>query len=381
MKINCKNKNVCATNSLFEVEGEEHLRQRLNYLKLCAFVPLFIFELKKRGNMKKKLIFFIIICLGLTFFSSPPIIAQEFKSDIIVAHKALNSVGFYNSDGKHLTTIDVGPNPHEMVLSADRKLVYITNNGVMRWMSTEDGGNTVSIVDLTARKKIGEISTGKFRRPHGIDLDTETGLIAVTCEKPDRLLLIDPVKRKVIKDYDPGGVTSHNVTLDRGAKWAYVSNITTNNVGAVNLTTGEVTKIATGKKPQDCVISKDGKELFVACSTYVAVIDIEKKEEIARISNGATRITITPDWQQLVTAVRPSSMEFIDPETHKVIAKVKIPGDPYSISVSKDGKFAFTGAELDNEVYVVSTTEHKLVRNIKTVDGARPDPVLDIPTP
>lgn len=332
--------------------------------------------------MKRIAILFIIVCLVLaTVNSATPIIAQEFTSNLIVAHKALNSVGFYSAEGKHLTTVNVGPNPHEMVLSADRKLVYITNNGVMRWQSTADGGNTVSIVDLAARKNVGEISMGKFRRPHGIDLDPETGLLAVTCEKPDRLLIIDPIKRKVIRDYETGGVTSHNVTLDRGARWAYVSNIRSNNIGAVNLATGEVTKIPTGIGPQDCAISKDGKVLFVACSNYVAVIDIERKMEVSQISNGATRITITPDWQQLVTATRPSSMEFIDYETRKVLAKVKLPGDPYSISVSSDGKFAFTGAELDNEIYVVSITKHKIVRDFETIDGARPDPVLDIPSP
>jgi len=332
--------------------------------------------------MKKKLILLITLYLAASFANlMTPAAAQEFKSDLIVAHKALDSMGFYDSNGKHLTTVDIGPNPHEMVFSADRKLIYITNNGVMRWQSEEEGWNTVSIVDLATRKKIGEISTGKFRRPHGIDLDPETGLLAVTCEKPDRLLIIDPARLKIIRDYDTGGVTSHNVTLDRGAQWAYVSNISTNNIGAVNLAAGEVTKIPTGIGPQDCVISEDGKELFVACRNYVAVIDIEKKEEIAQISDGAGRITITPDWQQLVTAVRPSSMEFINPKTREVIAKIKLPGDPYSISVSYDGKFAMTGAENDNEIYVVSVTEHKIVKNFKTVNGAHPDPVLDIPTP
>lgn len=58
--------------------------------------------------------------------------AQEFRSNLLVAHKALNSVGLYNSQGVHLKTIAIGPNPHEMVFSPDRKLIYVTNNGVMR---------------------------------------------------------------------------------------------------------------------------------------------------------------------------------------------------------------------------------------------------------
>jgi len=307
--------------------------------------------------------------------------AQEFTSNLIVAHKALNSLGFYTADGKHLTTVDVGPNPHEMVLSPDRKLVYITNNGVMRWTDTADGGNTVSIVDLEERKKVGEISTGKFRRPHGIDLDPITGLLAVTCEKPDRLLLIDPVERRVLRDYSTGGLTSHNVTLDSGAVWAYVSNITSNNIGAVNLYTGEVIEIPTGEGPQDCAISKDGRELYVACSNCVSIINIETKTGVGKIGNGAVRIDITPDGRQLVCAVRPAAMEFINPVTRRIIGRIELPGDPYSISLSQDGKFAFTGAETDNEFYVISIPLRRIVRNLKTIEGARPDPVLDIPAP
>lgn len=246
-------------------------------------------------------------------------------------------------------------------------------------MSDEDGGNTVSIFDVASCKKIGEISTGKFRRPHGIDLDPETGVIAVTCEKPDRLLIIDPIKREIVKDFETGGKVSHNVILEKGARWAYVTNIKTNNIGAVNLVSGEVVKIPTGPSVQDGAISKDGKILFAACSTYVAVIDLEKKKEIGQIQIGAIRIAITADGKELITATRPASAGFIDVNTGKVIAQIATPGDPYSMSISNDGKFAFTGAEQGNEFYVISIAEHKLVKNFKTIPGARPDPVLDIP--
>ena len=330
--------------------------------------------------MKKLLFSLMVLWIGILPGSSrSPANCQIFTSDLIVAHKALNSLGIYSAEGAHLETIDIGPNPHEMVFSADRKLIYITNTGVMRWSSTADGGNTVSIFDPIKRKKTGEITTGKFRRPHGIDLDTESGLLAVTCEKPDRLILIDPVRQVVIRDYDTGGTTSHNVTLDAEANWAYVSNITSNNIGAVNLATGEVKKIPTDLNPQDCVISKDKKELFVACSSYVVIIDLETKKETGRIRTGATRITKTPDGEQLVTATWPHSMVFIDPEERKIIRKVELPGDPYSISVSQDGKFAFTGAELEHEFYVVSIKRQKLIHVFKTIAGARPDPVLDVP--
>ncbi len=305
--------------------------------------------------------------------------AQEFTSDMFVSHKALGSIGLYANDGTHKATINVGPNPHEMVLSPDGTTIYVTDNGVMRWTDTADGGNTISIVDVGTLKKIGEISTGKFRRPHGIDLDPSTGLIAVTCEKPDRLLLIDPVRRKVLRDYPAGGTTAHNVILDDGAIWAYVTNITSNNVCAVNLYSGESVSIPVGEEPQDGVFSHDGTKLYIACADGVSIIDVAAQKEIGTMGGGCVRIDITPDGRQVVTASRPAKVEFIDPFARRVLGSIELPGDPFSLSISPDGKFAFTGAEEVNEFYVISIADRKVIRSLKTIEGAHPDPVIEIP--
>lgn len=89
---------------------------------------------------------------------------------MVVVHKWDNSVGFYNAEtGQSLAKVTVGVRPHELALSADRRLAYITNYGVNSYTQTEEGGNTISIVDLGERKKSGEIELGNFHRPHGGD--------------------------------------------------------------------------------------------------------------------------------------------------------------------------------------------------------------------
>ena len=75
------------------------------------------------------------------------------------------------------------------------------------------GGNTVSIVDVAARKRVGEIPLGDYRRPHGIDLDPKTGRVLVSCELPDQLLVLDPGRRRVGRTYDTKGKTAHMVKL------------------------------------------------------------------------------------------------------------------------------------------------------------------------
>src|ERR1700676_4203786 len=124
------------------------------------------------------------------------------QADLAGVQKGAGSVGFYTSEGKFISTVKVGEHPHEAVLSPDKHLLYVTDNGIL-WMTYKgEGGNTISIVDVKARKRVGVIDLGTSRRPHGIDVDPKTGHIVATTENPSGLVLVDPVARKVIRRYD-----------------------------------------------------------------------------------------------------------------------------------------------------------------------------------
>src|SRR5689334_8963208 len=106
------------------------------------------------------------------------------EADLAVVQKVAGTVGFYTKDGKLIGTVKVGDHPHEAVLSPDKRLLYVTDNGIL-WMTYKgEGGNTISIVDVRARKKVGVIDLGTSRRPHGIDVDPKTVHIVATTENP-----------------------------------------------------------------------------------------------------------------------------------------------------------------------------------------------------
>ena len=178
------------------------------------------------------------------------IAVQAQQPDLAVVQKVAGSVGFYTHDGKFLTAVKVGEHPHEAVLSPDKRLLYVTDNGIL-WMTYKgEGGNTISIVDIKARKKVGVIDLGSSRRPHGIDVDPKTGHIVATTENPSGLVLVDPVARKVLRRYDVKGEAPHMVRLSPDARIAYVSNTNSGTLAAVNLETGEAKTIPTGARPQ-----------------------------------------------------------------------------------------------------------------------------------
>src|SRR4029077_8466053 len=73
---------------------------------------------------------------------------------LAVIEKVAGAVGFYSEDGTQLGLVKVGAFPHEAVLSRDGRFLYVSDNGVL-WM-TEDalGSNVISVVDVTAMKKV-----------------------------------------------------------------------------------------------------------------------------------------------------------------------------------------------------------------------------------
>src|SRR5438105_13116336 len=98
-----------------------------------------------RRMFRYRIALFVLFAVG--------VFGQE--ADLAVVQKIAGSVGFYTRDGKHIGDVKVGTHPHEAVLSPDRRLLYVTDNGIL-WMTEKgEGGNTISIVDVKARRKTG----------------------------------------------------------------------------------------------------------------------------------------------------------------------------------------------------------------------------------
>ena len=302
---------------------------------------------------------------------------------LMVVEKKANQVGFYTSAGERAAGVAVGETPHEMALSADGRYAYVSDNGVL-WMDYEGpGGNTVSVIDIAARKRIGILPLGKFHRPHGIGIDPTSSRAFITSENPDRLVLADLDALAVIRDFDNGGADPHMVTFDSRGEWGYVSNTASGTVGAVHAVTGELRTIPVGKGPQGSLLSRDGSKLWVTCrdDNRIDIVDTDAKKVVGSIATGegVNRVAATPDERLLVYSLqRGESVGIADAAAGKQIAEIALGGAPLSISLSRDGKHAFAGVQDSDQIWIVSVPRRTVVQVIDTPKGAGPDPVMEI---
>jgi YVTN family beta-propeller protein len=301
----------------------------------------------------------------------------------VVGEKVAGSIGFYDAQFHRIGGAKVGSHPHEIVLTPDKKTLYVADNGVVWMTETGSGDNTVSVVDIASMQRTATIDLGEYRRPHGITFDPSSDKIYVTTEKPSQLLILDPKKLKVIRNLDVKGQAPHIVKLDKKREWAYVSNTDTGTLSAIKLSSGAVTSIASGERPQGQAMSPDERTLFVANSggNSISIFDLEQKKDIGSIITGKApvRLVVSPDGKTLIYALQESrSVGFADIATRKELLQIPLGGRPVSISLSLDGKLAYTSVQEEDEIYTISLTERKVLRVDHTPKGSGPDPVVPL---
>jgi YVTN family beta-propeller protein len=305
---------------------------------------------------------------------------------LAIVEKVAGSVSFYTENGRALGRVKVGNHPHEATLSADGRLLYVSNNGVL-WM-TEDtmGGNTISVIDVAAMKKLYDIDLGRFHRPHGIAVLPKSGRLLATTERPFGLVDVDPTARKVVRDYDVKGKSPHMVHPSPNGEWAFVSNTDSDTVAAIELRTGAVKLINAGAHPQGGVFSPSGDLLYMTAmnDNQIAVIDAKTHAVTRKIptGKGPARLAITPDGRTLIyNAQFEPAVGFADAASGKQLAMVAVTGRPLSLTMTPDGRRAFAGIQDQDKVFVISVADRKVERIIELPKGSGPDPVIPLVTP
>jgi YVTN family beta-propeller protein len=317
----------------------------------------------------------------LLFFLFPFILAAQ--PSIVVVEKIAGNVGFYDSAGKRVAEIKVGTYPHEIVPSLDGQSLFVSNNGIL-WMENPGaGGNTIAILDLKSRAKIGDIDLGTNRRPHGMAVQAKTGHLVMTTENPDGLVLVDPKARKVLRRFDVKGVAPHMVLFDAAGEWAYVSVATSNTVAAIRIGTGETVVIPVGLRPQGGVLSPDGRTIFItnSNSNTLSLIDTAQRKVVGEIAtgDGPNRVTITPDGKTLLYSLsRANAAAFADVATRKEQMQIPLASRPLSMVMTHDGKWAFSGIQDRDKVHVIDVAARKIVKTIDTPKEAGPDSVFPL---
>ena len=305
------------------------------------------------------------------------------ESRLLVVHKWADSLGVYSSQtGEQLATIPVGKGPHELVLSADRRLAYVTEYGVRTYTEESKGGNTISIVDLKSLSPIGVIDLGRYHRPHGI-LMGRSGKLYVTVDFPPALLVVDPEKKTIVGQCELDQSLPHMVSLLWDESRAYTANSGSGTVSVVDLKLGQaICTIPIGGVPMGFALTRNNETLFASNRTGngVAVINTSENRvtQMIKVDGQPARLLlIRNDGLLLVTLHEAGDVAVIDTKTFEVVKRFHAGSNVEGMNADESNGFGYVSAQGDDKLVKFSLEDWDIKLQIQT--EARPDPIQFLP--
>jgi YVTN family beta-propeller protein len=303
---------------------------------------------------------------------------------LVVLHKLEASLGCYDvASGRELFRLPTADFPHELCLSPDRRRLYVTEYGLRGVESAGEGGNTVAVFDLKARLRVGTLSTGEYRRPHGVAVDAG-GRLYVTSEPRRALLIFRLEDQSFLHVVDVEQEIPHVVAVSPDGRTAMTANIGSGSLSAVDVMMGVVLRqVEVLERPEGMAFSPDGNRLYVVNreSDAVSVVDAVKFETVGRIDTGRgpVRIAITPEGGRIAFPLfHAESVQIADTKTGAVTHTIPVGKQPAGTTMSTDGEVLFVSCEHERQVYVISVADGEILSTIGTGEGPGAMACLDL---
>jgi YVTN family beta-propeller protein len=303
---------------------------------------------------------------------------------------------------KVLGTAPTGPDPHEVVASADGKLAYITN-----YNAGNGFANSISVVDLVAMKPLPPIDLGALGRPHGIAL--AGGKIYFTAEGAKVVARYDPDTRRVDWVIGTGQDRTHMVIVSSDQRLLFTTNVASATVSILEqftvtrrggpppgtppagvagrgaagrggrgvpapATDWRVAVVPVGQGAEGFDLSPDGRELWVANARggSVSIVDVARKvaETVSVQFRSANRLKFTPDGKYaLISDLGGTEVIVMDAATRQEIKRIDVGGGAAGIQMAPDGSRAFAAVGSQNGVAVIDLKTLQMTGRIATGPG------------
>lgn len=223
------------------------------------------------------------------------------RSDVVVINQPLRTLEVVDgASGKVKLTARLGERPHEVAVSLDgaHAVAPIYGDGAVGRPGTD--GRHLEVVDLSSGA-IRRIDLGEGVRPHDARFAPD-GLLYVTAEVVEAVLVVDPRKGKVLGRIPTGRPQSHSLVLSPDGRRAYTANVSSGSVSVLDLVDRRL----------------------------IAVIDVAQSVQ---------RLSLSPDGRRLYTHDQLSPQVLaIDTHALKVVEAYDLPGLPYASAVTPDNK-------------------------------------------
>ena len=360
-----------------------------------------------------------ISCLVATAFIASAAFAQAPSSTLLALSKDDHTVAIVDpATLQVLARIPSGPDPHEIIASDDGQLAFISNYG-----GSDSALNTISVVDLVARKALPPIDLGALRSTHGLDF--AGGKLYFTAETNKVIGRYDPATQRVDWVLGTGQDRTHMIVVSKSLDRIFTSNVNSATISIIEQVsqpngfgpppggpspagpgsgppaagvapsqgpsqgpppggprlTWEVTNVPAGHGAEGFDLSPDGKEIWAANArdATVTIIDVATKKATQTLPiavKGANRLKFTPDGKRVLISglgarAGDSSLVVVDVSTHKEVKALTLGGGAAGILIAPDGSHAYVAVSTGDKIAVIDLKTLEVTGQIDA--GKQPD--------
>jgi len=150
----------------------------------------------------------------------------------------------------------------------------------------------------------------------------------------------------------------------------FVSNERTNNLIVIDPKTYAVVKdIRTSRRPRDMHFNADHSKLYVACGDddVIDILDVASLEVVGKLATGASPETFALDEARrriYVANEEGSSLSIIDVDRNIIVKEVPTGGEPEGVFVSQDGKTVYVTSEVGDLVHVIDADAGHVIDDV-----------------
>lgn len=324
-----------------------------------------------------------VLVLGL-----PPASARESlpRQKLYVANSAGNDLQIIDTaTNKVIKRVEVGPQPHGLVATADGKQLFLTientegEEGELLWFDTATD-------TVTRRITIGP-------RPNQLACTPDGSLVYVPCDDAS-WWVIDTKNAKVLKKIATGG-RPHNTLCSPDGKRMYLGPKGSYHVLIADVSSHKLLgEIPTSDAPRPIALSHDEKRLYANVDTLIGfeVADVAKRKVIHRVEAVVPEDQLRKASRSHGIALRPDEKELwmcdvyhdrtyvfdLSVEPPRQVATLVMKGGGYWICFSPDGKFCYISERIGDSVAVFDTATRKTVARIKVGKAPKRLLVVDV---
>src|SRR3970040_567178 len=191
---------------------------------------------------------------------------------VFVADEESSTVSVLDAGSfKKIAAVSVGREPHNVQISPDGKLAWVTNNGEQAMPGMGKGGHAamssggeVWAIDTASHAVVAKIPVGKH--PAHVVLTPDGRFAYVTNGGENTVSVVDTEARQVVATI-PVGAYPHGIRISPDGKQAYVANLKAGTVSVIDTQARkEIAQIPVGEGPAQTGFAPDGRLAFVSLS-------------------------------------------------------------------------------------------------------------------